>query len=551
MPAHSETLESYWAKGLRRSLDAVAPQVTDADRIKAYRGDPVGFARDVLGIWVWSKQALLLSAVLEAKRLACVSGHKVGKSTSLAILALWFYCSFPGARVVIMATTDRQVNLIIWREIKRLIAGALIPIPGAKDLKETAKSGLTDPNDFSEIRGYTAREAEAVAGISGAYIMYLLDEASGILSKIYEAIEGNRAAGNAWVFLISNPTRADGEFYDAHHKKSANNIGKEAGYTCFHIDSRDSPNVTGEWREMQEWDRATKTWVPRTEPVPGLAVPEWVAAKAREWGEDDPRFLIRVAGKFSVAEEAKVFKLELLLAAQLRFEQTEKDTLPKGRLFIGVDPAGDGPVGDKSAFAWRKGRRLLGIHSRRGISSDAHVAEVLGIISNAGSLGTPIVCLDYGGDIGSKVAKPLAEYLESHPDAFRLIRIRPSDKAARQPKVYGTMRDCLWANAKDWVKDDGAIPEHAELEEDLHAPEFAYDSRVGKLKLMPKDKIRDIIGRSPDMGDAFCLACWEPLSIQREESENDNGGAAQRPKDGEYLPEHVMDPYAAAGAMGR
>src|SRR6185312_8911147 len=97
------------------------------------------------------------------------------------------------------------VDGIIWREIKRLCSRSRIPIPGAKDISVRASSGLDDQTDYSEIRGYTATEAEAIAGTSGAYILYLVDEASGVAPAIFEAIEGNRAGGSAWVFLISNP----------------------------------------------------------------------------------------------------------------------------------------------------------------------------------------------------------------------------------------------------------------------------------------------------------------------------------------------------------
>ena len=62
-----------------------------------------------------------------------------------------------------------------------------------------------------------------------------------------------------------------------------------------------------------------------------------------------------------------------------------------------------------------------------------------------------------------------------------------------------------------------SIPEMVKLANDLHAPEFRTDVR-GRLKITPKQDLRKILGRSPDAGDAFVLACWEPLTARVEDA---------------------------------
>src|SRR6478735_5267737 len=114
--------------------DRIAPPTTDADLVRAYPNDPVGFARDILGITLWSRQIEIVESITKHKRVAVVSGHRLGKSWSLAILAIWFFCSFPKARVVIMAATDRQVNSIIWRAVRQLCRQARLPIPGYQNI---------------------------------------------------------------------------------------------------------------------------------------------------------------------------------------------------------------------------------------------------------------------------------------------------------------------------------------------------------------------------------------------------------------------------------
>jgi hypothetical protein len=66
-------------------------QRTAAERLlERWGNSPDVFAVDVLGISPWSKQVELLRAVAAHDRVAVRSGHKVSKSNSAAILALWF-----------------------------------------------------------------------------------------------------------------------------------------------------------------------------------------------------------------------------------------------------------------------------------------------------------------------------------------------------------------------------------------------------------------------------------------------------------------------------
>lgn len=99
----------------------------------------------------------------------------------------------PGCQSLTVGTT-KQVDTVLWRDTKKLLYNhgvcvackedpkwrdrprpcehsAIIPeIPG-----ELARTGLKSA-DFREITGYTASEAEAIAGVSGSRLLYLIDE---------------------------------------------------------------------------------------------------------------------------------------------------------------------------------------------------------------------------------------------------------------------------------------------------------------------------------------------------------------------------------------
>jgi phage terminase large subunit len=479
-----------------------------------YREDPVRFARQVLGIEPTDKQREILEAIRDHKRVTVRSGHKCGKSMTAAIAALWFYCSFDDARVVMSSTTARQVDAILWREVKKLHARAAKrgrPIDGTPH--ELARSGLK--SGFREIVGFTAREAEAVAGVSGANLLYLIDEASGVPDAIYEAIEGNRAGG-ARIALFSNPTQTVGEFYRSHRDPKTSKF-----YHAIHVSSEDSPNV-----------KAGRIV------IPALAEREWVEQKREEWGETHPLYLIRVRGEFVIGEDGKILTVHAIEESQKRWY----DTPAAGRLQLGLDPAGPGEGGDESAFALRRGLKIIALTAMRGKTEDALVRHVVGELApyRQERDEVPLVKVDADGPIGSRVYGLLRAYQDAHPRAFEVVRVRSSDRAQRAPRSYDRMRDELWANLAAWVGEGGAIPEDDKLSQELHAPEW-IGQLTGRLKVTSKQDIRKALGRSPDRADAVALACWEPMT---EAPDAEPAGPTHEPEPQETAIDRVFDPYA-------
>lgn len=540
------------ARSLIAAADRVAPQETADDACRKYGHDPVAFCHEVLGFWPWTGQERIMRAALKRKRVSVRSGHKCGKSTALAALALWFYCSYPAARVRIMASVADQVDSIIWLEIKRLVRNARVKIPGI--LHEKAFSGLYDPNTFGEIKGRGAKDKEAVAGFSGKRLMYLIDEASGVDDGIFQAIFGNRAGGKAWVFLISNPTKTHGEFYESHHRKRAEVLGDD-GYEAIAISSRESPNVSGEWREMRQWDPEVEDWVPLEGPIDGLATPEWIESLEREYGEGHAEISIRIDGDFAAAEDAKAFPKALIAESVARHAAGSDRDVAGERLYIGLDPAGEGGQGDDSAMCVRRGNRVIHREVRRGLDDEAHLLWCEAIMRDlrqpVDAELEPIIVVDAAGDIGAKVSSCLkAKAMKSR--AFWVVKSRGSDrdpKTMRQPQIYATHRDELAASARQWMRDGGAIPHDDRLETEINAG--AFESDVREIKhFTPKKDLREILGRSPDLGDAFFLCCWVPrfARVAKERREVQQAGAlpgALEPRAGA----DAFDPYDALRAF--
>ena len=528
-PRQPRTVLEAFAEALRRDATAAGYGVGLRWPSAKYREDPVAFFREILGVEPWNRQVDVIEAVRDHPRVAVSSGHKVSKSHTAAGIALWFYCSFDDARVVMTSTTSRQVDQILWRELRMMHARAGRCAPCKADApdgarpcahsaqiggepRDLARSGLKAP-DFREIVGFTAREAEAVAGVSGKNLLYIVDEASGVDDAIYEAIEGNRAGG-ARIVMFSNPTRTEGEFYEAFNAKSRL-------YKTLTISSEETPNV-----------------VSGQDLIPGLATRRWLEEKREEWGVDSPMYKIRVQGKFAVREDGKILSIHAIAEAEKRWVEADDG----GRLVVGLDPAGESGDGDESVFAPRRTQKILALYAMRGLTPDGHLAHLLGILKRhrrAREPAPPLVVVDRDGSVGARVYGTLRGHLDHHPDDFELVGVRGSDPAdANAPgRAHDRVRDKLWYVFATWLRDGGAIVEDARLAKELHAPEWRRDLR-GRDKVTSKEDLRKMLGRSPDRADACCLSTWEFTSLR--------DGAQYRQAPPPPMPHDfpVMDPYA-------
>lgn len=478
-----------------------------------YQNDPVGFVRDVLGADPWEKQVEALELLVTPGRMAIKSGRKTGKSTVAAWAALWFFCSFPRAQVLITAPHHKQVTDIIWKEVRYWHRLARIPIDGDPSLSPSA--GLRSPDDRT-IKGFVAVSKEGAQGYSGEQL-YIVDEASGrALDPTFESIEGNRAGGAVRVLLLGNPTRTEGEFYDAFNSKAK-------FYRTLTISSEDTPNV-----------KAGRTIIPH------LADPGWIDEMRVMHGVESPFYKVHVRGEFAEGEEGKIITLSAIIAAQ----ELWPDMAATGPLVIGVDPAGAGPAGDESVFFPRRGNKLLEPQSHRGLPVAGLVVQLQGlvrILAFKDEVATVVV--DREGSIGAELYGALRNAASLPNAKFRVIGVRAGQRAERNPMIYLLTRDELWAAMADWLREGGALPEHTKLEKDLHSPAWGFDVRR-RMTSTDKKELRKMLGRSPDYGDAACLSVW----IRGDERDLDEKASRGKAKL-EDMRNTILDPYTASGGM--
>jgi phage terminase large subunit len=462
--------------------------------------NPRLFAREVLRTEVWSRQAELLESIVHHAAVACRSGHKTGKTTALAIIALWWVCTRWRARVILTAASHRQVEKVLWKEIRRLYrraaqrtcsacGGTRLPcskhpdapvrraMPIGGDMHESAEAGLQFA-DGREIIGFSTKEPERMAGFSGPNMLYIVDEASGVPDEIFEAIEGNRAGG-AYILIISNPTQTSGVFYEAF-------TSDRSEWCLVHISSKEVADEVA----AGKFPRGT-----------GLATPEWVAERLRVWGVDDPRYQVRVLGEFPRVSDEAMIGLGLVEAAKKRWTPKPPTT---GRTQLGVDVAWTGK--DSSVIAWSRGpwatiaKRLKG-------NDPVDVAEaVLAVARDVRLPGEkPIVRVDTS-NMGAGVYAIL-----KRSDEVEVIGMLAAESATVEG--FSRLRDQAWGAFETWLMPkakggiEGAIPSDPSLIADIVAPKRGTDIR-SRVKVESKKEIRKRIGRSTDEADALVMAVF-------------------------------------------
>lgn len=479
------------------SIDELSKEDLEALREKAW--DPVWFARNVLGLIVWSKQAQMLRAIRDHDRVAVRSGHKTSKTFSMAIIALWwpFYWLLCGedARVAISSASFDQVKKALWREVRNMVRKSPIYQEFLeKDISLDPATGFTLKNGNQGF-GFSTTEPERAAGISSPHILYLLDEASGIEDIIFEAMEGNMAGG-AKIMMASQATKMTGEFRRAFTKY-------QKFWHSIKLSSYDTPNVTGE----EVIDPKTGRAIPADRKgiiIKGLATKAWIDEKLDMWGQDSIAFKVRVLGEFPGEGEDSVIDIDSVDRSVKRWEQTAAI----GELTIGVDVARFGD--DESIIYARRGlhvhlpvvlRNRDGVYVARKILETARRfrrdtdKQILVKIDEVGLGSSPVDALLAIDD--GKPARDLG---------IVVVPIHVQSNASDEDNYHNIGSEMAFQLA-DWIRAGGAIPDDQALIEELTTNVYELDAK-GRRKVMGKKDMKKIIRRSPDRRNALELAVY-------------------------------------------
>ena len=426
---------------------------------RKYAYDPVLFVREVLGADPLEYQAEFLEAIANGERKISIrSGHGTGKSTSASWAMLWYLLMrFPN-KVVVTAPTSGQLFDALFAELKRWIGELPKPVQGLLTVKSDRVELAAAPSEmFISARTSRAETPEALAGVHSENVLLVVDEASGVPEKVFEAAAGSMSGHNATTVLLSNPTRSVGTFYESQNRMSDSWWTRR--WSCV-----DSPLVSDEFvDEMRE-----------------------------RYGEESNAFRIRVLGEFPLADDDTIIPFHLVDAAMNRQIDIDKDRAPVWSL----DPARFGT--DRTAFCKRVGSVVTEIKSWRGLDLMQTVGRVMAEYEALAPSSRPSEILVDSIGIGSGVVDRMREL----GAPVRGVNVAESPSMGG---TYNNLRTELWFRTKAWLEDRSCkLPNDDELLADLTGIRYSFTSS-GKMAAESKDQMRRRGLRSPDLADAICL----------------------------------------------
>ena len=432
---------------------------TMLDFTQRYVHAPALFVEEVLGVKPLPYQAEFLEAIASGERKISVrSGHGTGKSTAASWAMLWYFLMHYPNKVVVTAPTSSQLFDALFAEMKRWINELPPHLQSVLNVKSDRVEHTSAPSEmFISARTSRAETPEALAGVHSEHVMLVVDEASGVPEKVFEAAAGSMSGHNATTIMLSNPTRSSGTFYESQTRMASS------------------------W-----W---TRRWSCVDSP---LVSDEFVDEMRLRYGEESNAFRIRVLGEFPLADDDTIIPFHLAEAAQHRDVQISEET----SVVWGLDVARFGT--DATALCKRQGPVVTELRAWRGLDLMQTVGRVVAEYEALPDSRKPREILVDSIGVGSGVVDRLQE-LEL---PVRGVNVA---EAPSMGETYLNLRSELWFKCKGWLEDRSCkLPSNDQLIAELTSIRYSFTSS-GKMKAESKDEMRKRGLQSPDLADALCL----------------------------------------------
>lgn len=420
--------------------------------------------------WQQTKLMMCANKAVQKKikwRLSIASGHGIGKSSSCAIILLWFLFGRVDSQVACTAPTATQMHDVLWKELSLWIDRMPEKI---RNLYEHNKDYIRikeRPDSwFARAKTSSKENSEALAGVHADWVMTLADEASGVEEQIFTVMDGALTSGNFLVILIGNPTRSDGYFYDTHHKH------KDA-WLNIEFSGIESPLVDKKYEEDQ----------------------------ARQHGRDSQEYGIRVLGKFPAEDTmSKDGYVRLIGSKDVNVIPKSETTKFNKNSILGIDPSGEGD--DKTVFAIRdefKSRVIF----KESTSNPKYIAEKILTFRDLYDLDGSNIVVDAFG-VGTTIAGEVAK-ASNGKCIIQSINVGEVCDYEDEKDEYMNKRALYYHRGlRGWIRTGGQIVEDAELEGEIETIYFKRNLQ-GKVQIMPKVEMKKRGYKSPNCLDAIML----------------------------------------------
>jgi hypothetical protein len=473
--------------------------VTDVSRLidllATCHDDPDLFNSAILGREpFWRGQVEIAQSIVDYRITAVYTGNAVGKDYLVGSVIPWWLCTRYQSLVIVTGPSQTVLGSVTWKEVRRAIEGSKFPLSarfsqGIKSSPQTVTLGT----DWQAL-GFSTTSVERASGQHNRKLLCIVEEASGVEDAIYDAIDSLKYVR---LLLIGNPIRATGRFVELirqAEKDKQDGIPKHRACNAIRIQSTDSPDA-----HLEESPR-------------GLADKTWLADVARRYGVDSLWYRSHVRAEIPSVSSDRLIPNSWLdwAAASVRPPLRPFDPVHATRR-ISCD-LGEGVGRDSTCIIVRDDLGILECIAGNALGLAEAAAEIDRL---ARKWRIPIdeerITYDRVG-VGRDLRNHLARY------GIRAIGYAGAGSAKDKKGFTNLRSEAAWKLRQrlnpDWSIDPKfpeatrQIPFHLppnqhwpQLRQELEA--LTYDLVGNQTRLIKKEDLCDILGRSPDRSDAL------------------------------------------------
>lgn len=510
----------------------MSTQKFNPNRYKTGSDRFIRFGEDYLNVTYGDVQKRILRAVANNQRLLIISGNGPGKTFTMATCVLGFLYATPDSTIMGTSGSYSQFVDTLWRPLESMHS-TLKQEHGLPGRTLGGNSPRLEIDDEWYAKVVSPRDPEELEGRHGNAVMVVIEESDKpyITEDHFDSANSSITDSNDRVVAIANPPKDETDVV-AQKKKSdrwttiqfssfeSTNVQADVGNVSTRIPHVvDLPTVADDWEAWnnEEWPQKPEWCPPVTDlkdrkengeithdQLCDLLVPGFdEVTEAHENRDDlDERWYRRRAGVIppDSSDTHRPFKVKHVEEA---YEPVTVDL--EGRIpdSFGYDVARDG--GDWNVLTTVIDGSVKVLERWKGVDHTANENTVRDYIDDKPYY-VPLA-VDAQGE-GSGVSDRLQS---AHSGT---VRFQAGSEPKERSKFYNSWAEGLY-DFGQFIKNGGTFADKIMREEALaagRAVEFEekyYKSRSSEvLKASKKEKIKDRLGRSPDILDSAMMSVW-------------------------------------------
>ena len=484
----------------------------------------------------YKEQKEIIYSVRDNDETYVPAGNKLGKDFVAAFIALWWFCSRRPARVVTTSVQEKQLEDVLWGEIRRFVALSKVELPilyNHLKIRQLTNSGKVFPN--AELIGAVSNTKEGLLGRHSTAdfkptpndiprTLCVFDEASGINDETFNSTQ-------TWAqrkLIIGNPFPCANFFFRG---VEAGDVPRDNGdgfhRKIIHIRAVDSPNIRLALEEM-----ALGREPSGEELVPGVKDYREYLNNRKLW--DEQLQCIGLDAEFYKGKTVLMYPPDWRHAAVERWLELRRLRTPRQAKAVGIDTAEGGDntsmaavdelgvieiVSEKTpdtnkipgaciAFGMKHGVPAYKWFFDRGGGGKQHADRLRG-------MGYPVQTVAFGEPIALEPKRGIT-LLETKRD----VREERYAYKNRRAEMSGNFRERLDPSLTEcprWALPPSTYGEpYARLHTAMAPMPLLWDEE-GRMRMLPKRKkagatkdanepsLEELIGFSPDEFDAVVL----------------------------------------------